>query len=127
MIVPTDEMRQAFQVAAGWPGPPWRFGQDVANGLAAALTVFVREVEGARGSGLCDCYGADTEPTNQMTGSVMDHHCDCRSVITAAMLLGAYGETVHAQQCGHGTEFDESYQRRQPTSSVTSPNPGEAP
>lgn len=42
MIEVTDEMREAFQVAAGWPGPPWRFGPDVANGLAAVLAIVER-------------------------------------------------------------------------------------
>lgn len=39
----TDEMREAFQAAAGWPGPPWRFGEDVARGLAAVLALVERE------------------------------------------------------------------------------------
>jgi hypothetical protein len=43
-IDPTDEMREAFQVGAGWPGPPWRFGADVANGLAAALDLIADDV-----------------------------------------------------------------------------------
>jgi hypothetical protein len=51
VIEVTDEMREAFQVAAGWPGPPWRFGPDVANGLAAVLALVERdhpEIERAR-------------------------------------------------------------------------------
>jgi hypothetical protein len=43
VIEVTDEMREAFQVAAGWPGPPWRFGPDVANGLAAVLALVERD------------------------------------------------------------------------------------
>lgn len=43
MIELTDQMREAFQVAAGWPGPPWRFGVDVANGLAAVLAIVERD------------------------------------------------------------------------------------
>lgn len=124
MIEVPDEMREAFQVAAGWPGPPWKFGPDVAKGLAAALALFVRQVEGTRGSGLCDCDDVDSDPTNAATGAVMDHHCDCRSVVTAAMLLGAYSETVHAEQCGHGTAFDEFYGRRQPPAPAGRPRLG---
>lgn len=43
MIELTDEMREAFQVAAGWPGPPWRFGPDVANGLTSVLALVERD------------------------------------------------------------------------------------
>jgi hypothetical protein len=40
----SDEMREAFQRAAGWPGPPWRFGADVANGLTAVLAIVARDM-----------------------------------------------------------------------------------
>lgn len=51
MSEPTDEMREAFQVAAGWPGPPWRFGPDVANGLAAVLAIVERDQQPAARKG----------------------------------------------------------------------------
>lgn len=47
MIEPTDEMRQAFIEAAGWPNEPWRFGSDVENGLAAVLALVERDLRAA--------------------------------------------------------------------------------
>lgn len=114
VIEVTDEMIAAFDQGVdretGYLNRPK--AKAIRAGMTAALAVYVRRVEGGRGSGLCDCDGADSDPTNVDTGALMDHHCDCRSVITAAMLLGAYSETTHAAQCGHGTSMDEFYQRR---------------
>lgn len=67
-----------------------------------------------RGTGLCDCARpADDEsvPTSPTTGRRMGHHCECRAVIAAATLLGAYSRTIHAAECGHGTAMDEFYAR----------------
>lgn len=111
MIEVTDEMVKLVYAEIDFV----RHGDDgIAEGLAAALALFVKQAEGARGSGLCDCYGTDSDPTNSETGASMDHHCDCAAVITAAKLLGAYSATVHAEQCSHGTSMDEFYRRRSP-------------
>lgn len=111
VIEVTPQMREAFDDAAY---PLGLSKPDLTLGLGAVLGAFVEKVEGSRGSALCDCDGVDSDPTNPVTGQVMDHHCDCRSVVTAAKLLGAYSETVHARQCDHGTEMDEFYERRRP-------------
>lgn len=119
MIVVSDALIAAFDRGVdretGYLNRPK--AEVIRAGLRDALALFVRDVEGVRGSGLCDCADADGDPTNPKTGAVMDHHCDCRSVSTAALLLGAYSETVHAEQCGHGTSMNEFYQRRSPTGS----------
>lgn len=119
MIELTDEMVHTFirAYSDADDGSPEVILGSIAEraGLSAVLALYVRQVEGTRGSGLCDCAHSDSAPANPHDGSPMDHHCDCRAVVTAAMLLGAYGETVHAKQCGHGTEFDEFFQRRSPT------------
>lgn len=67
----------------------------------------VSELE-APGSTLCDCEPNENPPTNPRTGARMDHHCECRSVLAVAA-LSLYSTTRHAEQCGHGTEFDELY------------------
>lgn len=122
VIQVTDEMIAAFDEGVdretGYLNRPK--AKVVRAGVSAVLSLYVKRVEGGRGSGLCDCDGADSDPTNGDTGAPMDHHCDCRAVITAAMLLGAYSETTHAEQCGHGTSMDEFYQRRSPEGSEPS-------
>jgi hypothetical protein len=118
VIEVTDEMVATFDQGVdretGYLSRPQ--AEVVRAGVSAVLALFVQNVEGQRGSGICDCDCSDSEPTSPRDGSAMDHHCDCRAVITAAMLLGAYSETVHARQCGHGTSMDEFYQRRKPGS-----------
>lgn len=86
-------------------------------GIAAVLALYLRQVEGSRGAGLCDCDDVDSPPTSPRDGTPMDHHCDCRAVITAAVLLGAYSATQHAKQCQHGSETDGFYRRRSPAAS----------
>ena len=96
--------------------------QDIPAMLAEIVRlqgVLSGRIEGQRGSGLCDCSSADSEPNSPASGERMDHHCDCRAVTTAAMILGAYSATAHADQCGHGTEMDEFYKRRQPETALT--------
>jgi hypothetical protein len=120
VIKVTDEMVQLVYEQIDFVN----HGDDgIREGLAAALTLFVRQVEGTRGSGLCDCDGADANPESPRTKLAMDHHCDCAAVITAAKLLGAYSETVHAQQCDHGMSMDEFYRRRSPTETKPSGGP----
>jgi hypothetical protein len=67
--------------------------------VAATRLVDVRSVEGKRGEGLCDCDGADDDPISPITGEPMDHHCECRAVLTAATLLGSVARTQHAARC----------------------------
>jgi hypothetical protein len=117
MIVITDEMMRTCWEAIDRRAVNRTRGPDgkthlLSVGLSAVLESFVRQVEGKRGFGLCDCDGADSDPTRD--GNPMDHHCDCRAVATAAALLGAYSKTVHAKQCGHGTEMDEFYEQWSP-------------
>ncbi|GAA3750303.1 hypothetical protein [Micromonospora maritima] len=51
------------------------------------------------GSPLCDCRPDLNAPVNPTTRLHVDHHCDCAAVETAALLLGAFSRTAHAQQC----------------------------
>lgn len=44
MIELTDEMRQAFADAAGWPPAPWMFGPDVERGITAVLSLVERKL-----------------------------------------------------------------------------------
>jgi hypothetical protein len=103
VIEVTDEMVEAFRATPGtglWStGDP---DEGRRNGLAAALAVFVQRIEGERDTGLCDCYEpSDPEnvPMSPRTGELMNHHCECRAVLTAAVLLGSHAETQHAKQC----------------------------
>lgn len=119
MIVITDAMLRTCWEAIDRRAVNRTRGPDgkthlMAFGLAAVLEDFVRRVEGKRGFGLCDCDGADSDPVSPRDGAAMDHHCDCRAVVTAAALMGAYSETVHAKQCGDGTEMDEFYEQWSP-------------
>jgi hypothetical protein len=70
--------------------------------LAAVLPIAERDlvarVEGKRDTGLCDC-ACDSEPTNPRTGKPMEHHCDCRAVTTAGVLLGDRRKTRHVAEC----------------------------
>lgn len=116
MIELTAEMIQAAQAAACGS----ESDECMSAAITAALTLFVKLVEGTRGSGLCDCDDTDGDPTNPKTGAIMDHHCDCAAVTTAAKLLGAYSETVHAEQCDHDTSTDQFYERRSPTTTYES-------
>lgn len=79
-----------------------------AAGVAAGRAQAAADLE-QPGSILCDCTYADSLPTNSRSGARMEHHCDCRAVEAAAVLLGAYTATRHAAECGHGPEFDEGY------------------
>jgi hypothetical protein len=65
---------------------------------AQVLREAVERIE-RRGSLLCDCEGADSEPTNPSTHARMDHHCDCQAVDAAAEMLGSGAKTAHAAQC----------------------------
>jgi hypothetical protein len=80
-----------------------RAGLEAAAPLIAAqvLRDAVERVE-RRGSLLCDCDGADSEPTNPSTRTRMDHHCDCQAVDAAAEMLGSGPATTHAAQCTCG-------------------------
>lgn len=66
-------------------------------------------LEGPR-SPLCDCDDSDSLPTSPRTGMRLYHHCDCRAVASAAIVLGANSKTYHAHECGgpHGDEESTS-------------------
>ena len=91
MIEVTGEMLDAYLGAKTSP-----------EGLAAVLAIVERDqaarVEGKRDEGLCDC-GCDDEPVSPRTGKPMDHHCDCRAVTTAGVLLGDRRKTKHVAEC----------------------------
>lgn len=78
MIELTDELKQAFIAAAGWPGEPWRFGSDVADGLAAVLALVERkqDADGYRKatvvSAAIDYYrsSGDTDEHNDLMDAV---------------------------------------------------------
>lgn len=98
------------RAVAGEPHPTLPAPSDdaldaAAAGYRAGREAAARAIE-RPGSVLCDCP-ADSPPTNPATAVGMDHHCDCRAVEAAALMLGAYSETQHARQCVHGTEMDE--------------------
>lgn len=79
------------------------------RGYERAIEVLRAKIEAA-GSPLCDCEPEESPPTSPKTGERMPHHCECRAVLTAAVLIGAYTATEHAQQCGHeGARWDEAY------------------
>lgn len=110
MIEPTDEMiiawRNAMKAAAAEAvkaGAPLGRSQEIARaGLAAVLAIVERDliarVEGKRDTGLCDC-ACDDEPVSPRTGLPMEHHCDCRTVTTAGVLLGDRRKTRHVAEC----------------------------
>lgn len=107
MIEPTDEMVQlAVKKFLHAPGVTIReIDAAMREALAEVFAIFVQRVEGARDTGLCDCYDPrdpENEPTSPRTGEPMDHHCDCRAVETAAVLLGDGTKTQHAAACGCG-------------------------
>lgn len=58
------------------------------------------DVEGKRGEGLCDCCEREGAPSNYRTLQPIEHHCDCRAVEVAAVLLGARSRTKHYVECG---------------------------
>jgi hypothetical protein len=95
VIEPTDEMVEAFE-REGTGG----YGDivDTRAGLAAALALFVRRIEGKRDTGLCDCV-CDDEPVSPRTRKPMEHHCDCMAVTTAGVLLGDRRKTRHVAEC----------------------------
>lgn len=110
MIEPTDEMLAAF--LAAWDhenrvindsaGEYVETGARDRAGLAAVLPLVERDliarVEGKRDTGLCDC-ACDDEPVSPRTGLPMEHHCDCRAVTTAGVLLGDRRKTRHVAEC----------------------------
>lgn len=69
-----------------------------AEAVEAAWPYFVRAVEGTA-SPLCDCPRNEEPPINPFTRQIMDHHCDCKAVTTAAALLGPGVSTRHGEQC----------------------------
>lgn len=103
MIEPTDEMVRAFSEAdySGCGNADWE-DEHVRIGLAAVLALVERDliarVEGKRDTGLCDC-ACDNEPTSPRTGKPMEHHCECRAVTTAGVLLGDRRKTRHVAEC----------------------------
>lgn len=82
------------------------YASGMSSGVASGRAQAAADLE-APGSALCDCMGADSLPTNARTGARMAHHCDCRAVEAAAVMVGAYSRTAHAAQCGHGPEMDD--------------------
>jgi len=69
-----------------------------ATAVDAAWPAFVAAVEGVA-SPLCDCPRNEEPPINPYTRQIMDHHCDCKAVTTAAALLGPGVSTRHGGQC----------------------------
>lgn len=67
--------------------------------MLAAYGASLAQTLEAPDSPLCDCVRVDNPPTNPYTQSRMDHHCYCRAVEVAAILLGGYEATAHADQC----------------------------
>jgi hypothetical protein len=65
---------------------------------AREVLAFVAKALEARNSELCDCDDPDGEPPTN-NGERIDHHCECRAVLTSAQLLGGQRFTVHADQC----------------------------
>lgn len=99
MIEPTDEMRRALRKAADGAC----LCSVCANHRVAAVIAIVERdliarVEGKRDTGLCDC-ACDDDPVNPRTGRPMEHHCDCKAVTTAGVLLGDRRKTRHVAEC----------------------------
>lgn len=105
LLDPSDDLLAAFDDGVERLGYRGRLESEVIRaGLAAVLPVLIGRVEGPRGTGLCDCADTDSAPTSWRTGEPMDHHCDCRAVEAAAVLLGGRGQTRHHTACGCGTQ-----------------------
>lgn len=102
MIEPTPEMIAAFDAVWSQRMVLSDYRTDVRDALAAVLAIDERDligrVEGKRDTGLCDC-ACDDEPISPRTGKPMDHHCDCRAVTTAGVLLGDRRKTRHVAEC----------------------------
>jgi len=109
-VKPTEEMVDLVVAAAkaydDWTPDDFRnvAGETVAAVLALVERDLIARVEGKRDTGLCDC-ACDDEPISPRTGLPMDHHCDCRAVTTAGLLLGSRRKTKHVAECS--CDWDE--------------------
>jgi len=95
VIEPTDEMVADAMQAHNTTGA---YGPVVEAVLAIVERDLIARVEGKRDTGLCDC-ACDSDPVNPRTGLPMEHHCDCRAVTTAGVLLGDRRKTRHVAEC----------------------------
>lgn len=80
------------------------------QGLEKGRRAAVGDLE-KRGSLLCDCDPEANTPTNPSTKEFMDHHCECRAVVAAGIMLGGRRNTIHNSQCVCADIYDPPARR----------------